>query len=157
MLSPYLQMLLAGPGHQLCPAGPGAQLHRADPLSKLEGVECLAGILLHRGHLENTRAHSPPKPATPTEVEGVACSPGTHGQGSLAKVKELVRCTGCTWPGLLRRLAGCLSNSGAREDKGPFPAQLGYLGEGSLVLVLASSIHTEGHCLAHLRRSPVPP
>lgn len=47
----YLQVFLAGPGTQLSLAGDRTQLHRANPLSKLQGAQCLAGVLLSRGHL----------------------------------------------------------------------------------------------------------
>lgn len=153
--SPYLQMLLAGPGPELCPAGPGAQLHRADPLSKLEGVERLAGVLLHGRHLGETRVHSPPRPATPQQLEGAACSAeGAHSQGTLEGLLEKMGGAG----GELREqrrhgqrqrgatcevhrvhvtssageAGGCTVWSsacfGAAQDKWPFRAQPGYLG-----------------------------
>lgn len=66
----YLQLLLAGPGHQLGLAGHRAQLHGADTLGKLQGAQRLTAVLLGRGDLRvgsaaahhPTVTHTPPSP-----------------------------------------------------------------------------------------------
>lgn len=70
----YLQLLLAGPGHQLGLAGHRAQLHGADTLSKLQGAQRLTAVLLGGGDLRvGAAAHHPavthnPPPRCSTET-----------------------------------------------------------------------------------------